>query len=123
MNSRERVQASLEQRQPDFTPCDYFSTPEIQQALLEHFGVETDREIRQQLGTDIRYVNPPYTGPELRSFEDGSNMNLWGIRMKPTANEYGEYDESVSWPYGEWETVEEAEKFSWPSADWFDYGA
>ena len=26
-------------------------------------------------------------------------------------------------PYAAWTTVEEAEKFPWPSPDWFDYGA
>ena len=76
-----------------------------------------------RLGTDIRYVNPPYIGPPLPAFDDGSSMNLWGIRRRPMANEYGEYAEPVETPYAAWTTVEEAEKFAWPSPDWFDYRA
>ena len=50
-------------------------------------------------------------------------MNLWGIRRRPMANEYGEYAEAVESPYAAWTTVEEAEKLPWPSPDWFDYAA
>ena len=123
MTSRERVQASFAHTQPDYTPCDYFATPEINQALMKHFSVDSEDQIRDRLGTDIRYVNPPYIGPELSRSADGSYMTIWGFRKRPTANEYGEYDESVSWPYAEWKTVEEAEAFDWPSPDWFDYEA
>ena len=123
MTSRERVQASFAHTQPDYTPCDYFATPEINQGLMKHFAVDSEDQIRDRLGTDIRYVNPPYAGPELPSSADGSYMTIWGFRRRPTANEYGEYDESVSWPYAEWKTVEQAEAFDWPSPDWFDYEA
>ena len=86
-------------------------------------GALEDGGVAERLGTDIRYVNPPYIGPPLPSFDDGSSMNLWGIRRRPMPNEYGEYAEPVGTPYAAWTTVEEAEKFPWPSPDWFDYGA
>jgi hypothetical protein len=120
---RERVKAAFAHTQPDFTPCDYFATPEIRQALLEHFGVKTDDEICDCLGTDIRYVNPPYTGPPLPSFDDGSTLDIWGVRRRPMPNEYGEYAEPVESPYAELETVAQAEAFDWPSADSYDYDA
>ncbi len=123
MTPRERVLAALARTQPDHTPCDYFATPEIHRALCEHFGVSTDAEVRQRLGTDIRYIEPPYTGPPLPTFDDGSTMNLWGIRRRPMANEYGEYAEPVGLPYAGWTSVEEAERFAWPDPDWFDYEA
>jgi uroporphyrinogen decarboxylase len=122
MQSRQRIQAAFAFTQPDATPSDYYATPEIQTALLKHFEVRDDNELRNCLGTDIRFVNPPYTGPELPVYEDGSKMNIWGIRKKPTANEYGDYEEAVNAPYAEWTTVEEAENFDWPSPDWYDYG-
>ncbi len=123
MTPRERVRAALAHTQPDFTPCDYFATPEIRQALLDHFGVSGDDEIRDCLGTDVRYVNPPYTGPPLQHFDDGSTIDEWGVRRRPMPNEYGEYDEPVDFPYAAWESVEEAEAFPWPDPDWHDYQA
>ena len=123
MQSRERVQAAFAFKQPDVTPCDYYATPEIHTALLEHFRITDDNELRERLGADIRFVHPPYVGPELPTYQDGSVMNIWGIRKKPMPNEYGDYFESVNFPYAEWKTVEEAESFAWPSPDWYDYSA
>ena len=123
MTSRERVQNSLSHSQPDFPPCDYFGTPEIRRALLDFFRIERDDELRQHLGTDIRFVNPPYTGPPLAEFDDGSVADIWGIIKKPMPNEYGDYSEPVNFPYARWETLEEAERFSWPDPDWYDYAA
>jgi uroporphyrinogen decarboxylase len=120
---RERVQAALAHSEPDFTPCDYFATPEIRQALLDYFLVKNDDEIRACLGTDLRYVNPPYTGPPSKRFDDGSTIDEWGVRRRPMPNEYGEYDEPVDFPYAAWESVDEAERFPWPDPDWYDYGA
>jgi uroporphyrinogen decarboxylase len=139
MTPRERVRAALAHTQPDFTPCDYHATPEIHQGLLKHFGLDAgldnlpsfggsvstldDTRVADRLGTDVRYVNAPYIGPPMPKFDDGSSMNLWGIRRRPLANEYGEYAEPVESPYAAWKTPEEVERFPWPSADWFDYSA
>ncbi|GAK60523.1 hypothetical protein U27_00420 [Candidatus Vecturithrix granuli] len=123
MTSKERVQAALAHIQPDFAPCDYFFTPEIHQALLTHFGVTHEDDVRERLGTDIRYINPPYIGPALPQFDDGSTMNIWGIRKKPMPNEYGDYAEPINFPYAKWTTLEEAEAFPWPNPDWYDYSS
>ena len=39
MTPRDRVRAALAHTQPDVTPCDYFATPEIHQALARHYGL------------------------------------------------------------------------------------
>ena len=121
MTPRERIHAAFSQSQPDFTPCDYFYTPEIQDALLRHFGVRDENTLRQILGVDIIYVDLPYIGSELPAFNDGSNIDIWGVRRKPMPNEYGEYEEPVDSPYKAFDTVEDVENFAWPSSDWFDY--
>jgi uroporphyrinogen decarboxylase len=139
MTPRERVRAALEHCQPDFTPCDYFATPEIHRGLLEYFGIAGptvghsplsstagtigENLVPERLGTDIRYIRPPYLGPPLRTFDDGSTINIWGIRRRPMPNEYGQYAEPVGAPYAAWKTVEDAAQFPWPDPDWFDYGA
>jgi uroporphyrinogen decarboxylase len=139
LTSRERVRTALAYARPDCTPCDYYATPEIHKALARHFGLPEPRKIAgsmggsasaledvgvsERLGADIRYVNPPYIGPPPASFDDGSSVNLWGVRRRAMPNEYGEYAEPVESPYAAWTTVEEAERFPWPNPDWFDYGA
>ena len=123
MTSRECVQAAFAHVQPDHVPCDYFGTPEIRQALFNHFGVQDDYALCDRLGSDIRYVGPPYVGPPLPDFDDGSTIDIWGVRRRPMPNEYGEYAESVTLPYAEWTTVEQARRFTWPSPDSYDYQA
>ncbi|OHB69706.1 MAG: hypothetical protein A2V70_19250 [Planctomycetes bacterium RBG_13_63_9] len=123
--------------QPDFIPCDYYATAEIHEALLVHFGLGKPKEVAgsmggsaadledggvaERLGVDLRYVNPPYIGPPQVTFDDGSSLNLWGIRRRPMPNEYGEYAEPVGAPYAAFGSVEQAEQFGWPSPDWYDY--
>jgi uroporphyrinogen decarboxylase len=123
MTSRERVQAAFAHVQPDCTPCDYFGTPEIHRALLAHFGVTDDDALLDRLGTDLRIINPPYVGPPLPTFPDGSFADIWGVIRRPMPNEYGEYAESVVLPYATWTKLEQAKAFNWPSPDWYDYGA
>ena len=112
MTSRDRVKAALDHSEPDSPPCDYFYTPEIQQAVERHFGLSGDDAMREALGTDIRYVIPPYVGPPLLEAGDGSITNIWGITKRPMPNRYGDYAEPVSFPYAGWTTVEQAEQFS-----------
>jgi uroporphyrinogen decarboxylase len=139
MTPRERVLATLSHSQPDFIPCDYYATPEIHGGLLEYFGLTDapgatklaftpmggpgDNLLPERLGHDIRYIAPPYTGPPLPSYDDGSKMDLWGIRRRPVPNQFGEYAEPVHAPYAEWTTVEQATAFPWPDPNWFDYDA
>jgi uroporphyrinogen decarboxylase len=123
MTPRERVQAAMAHGEPDFTPCDYFATPEIRDALLGYYQVTSDEEICDCLGTDIRCVNPPYTGPPPKTFDDGSSIDEWGVRRLPMPNEFGEYAEAIGRPYGAFETVEDVDRFGWPDPDWYDYNA
>jgi hypothetical protein len=99
MKPRERVWAALSHTQPDFTPCDYYTTPEIHLALARYFGLTEPRSIAgslggsasaledggvaERLGVDIRYVNRPYVGPPLPAFADRSSLNLPG-RFPPS---------------------------------------
>ncbi len=123
MTSRENVQATFSFEQPGFIPCDYFGTPEIHNALLQYSRARNDDELHDFLGTDIRIVMPRYVGPPLTSNADGSYMDVWGVLREPMPNEYGDYFEPTNYPYAEWQTIAEAEKHNWPSADWYDYEA
>ena len=123
MTSRERVLAAFNHQQPDHTPCDFSTTPEIKTALEAHFGVEGFDAVCACLGTDVRYIGAPYIGPPLGKFDDGSTIDVWGIRRQPIGNEYGEYSESVGAAYAAWTSDEEVEAFSWPDPDWYDYAA
>ena len=72
MNSRERVLSAFERRGYDRIPVKHEGTPEINKLLMDHFGLVNLEQVLLMVGDDFRYVEPPYIGPELRKFPDGS---------------------------------------------------
>ena len=72
MTSRERVMGCCERRGFDRIPVKHEGTPEVNAQLRDHFDLDNDEQLLCVLGDDFRYVEPAYTGPELRRFPDGS---------------------------------------------------
>ena len=109
MTPRERVQAALNHTSRDFTPCDYYATPELQEELARHFGLPNRRRRRhagrqrggledggvsQRLGTDSATSIRPTSGRRCRVRRWLVDEPLGGP-PPPMANEYGEYAEPV----------------------------
>jgi len=121
MTSKDRVLTALKHKQPDRCPCDYIGTPEVDNKLKKHFQTDSMDVILGKLGVDLRVVDAPYIGPALRRWEDGRFENYWGSIRKPVSNEAGTYNEAVEFPYAEFKTPEDVEKFRWPKVEWFDF--
>ncbi|MHC4638253.1 MAG: uroporphyrinogen decarboxylase family protein [Planctomycetota bacterium] len=121
MTSKDRVFAALEHRQPDRCPCDYIGTPEVDAKMKEYFQTSDMDFVLEQLGSDLRVVDAPYVGPELRTWDDGRFENYWGSIRKPVTNEAGTYNEAVELPYAAFRSVEDVENFKWPKVEWFDF--
>ena len=123
VNSRERTRLALEHKQPDRPPLLLWMVPEIIGALKNHFGVDTEEDVLDKLDIDVRWLMPDYIGPELRTFEDGSRENPFGIRSLTVVNEFGRFDAFVYRPLAKAETVEDIENYRWPDPDWWDYSS
>ncbi len=121
MTSRERVLAALDHKEADRCPCDYIGTPEVDEKLLSHFQTDDMEVVLRKLGADLRVLDAPYVGPELRVWDDGRFENYWGSIRKSVRNEAGEYNEAVEFPYAKFESVGDVEKFRWPKVEWFDF--
>lgn len=134
MNSKERFYATLEYRTPDRHATKHYGTPEINQALMEYFGISSYEQLLLQVGDDFRQVEPRYIGPELRTFPDGSWEGLWGERYTNWSFGGGTYPEAVYLPFADITDPDDLPKESsfdplpggshkgrFPSADWYDY--
>jgi uroporphyrinogen decarboxylase len=121
MTSRERVLSAFERKGYDRIPVKHEGTPEINQMLMQHFGLTTLEQVLRVLGDDFRYADAVYCGPELRSFPDGSIEGYWGEHYKYAEFEGGKYLESVYQPFADVETLEQLDRSHFPTADWFDY--
>ena len=121
MYPKERVLESLSHRQTDRVPVDYWSTEEVDRRLSEYMGVPNRGELLEALGIDIRYVFPPYIGPPLRTFSDGSREDIWGVRRKKLIAGSAIYSEVCYSPLSEMMTPGELDDFPWPEPECFDY--
>ncbi|MHC4444833.1 MAG: uroporphyrinogen decarboxylase family protein [Planctomycetota bacterium] len=121
MTSRERVLSTLNRTGYDRIPIKHEGTPEVNQMLMEHFGLSNTEQLLRVVGDDFRYVEADYIGPELHTFEDGSVEGYWGERYNYIEYEDGKYLESVYQPYAGVETLDDLDRSHFPKADWFDY--
>lgn len=120
MTSRERVLTALSHRTPDRVPIDvahYEVGADVQTRLQKHFYVKDLQTILLGLGTDFRWIEPLYRGPELVTRPDGTYIGFFG-----QAENVLSYAEGLGLrPLQNAETIAEIERYPWPQADWFDF--
>ena len=121
MNSRERVLSAFSRKGYDRIPVKHEGTPEINQMIMDHFGLNNMEQLLKVVGDDFRYVDPVYIGPELRKFDDGSVEGYWGERYRYAEFEGGKYLEASYLPYANIFTLEYLDRSHFPTADWFNY--
>ncbi len=121
MNSRERVLSSLARTGHDRIPVKHEGTPEVNQMLMQYFGLSNHEQLLRALGDDFRYIQPVYCGPELRTFPDGSFEGLWGERYGNKEYPGGSYAEAVYLPYAGIHKAADLDRSHFPQMDWFDF--
>ena len=115
MTSKERVYKAIAHQTPDRVPVDYWAQGQVNQTLMEHFGLSDYESLLGVLGVDFRVVRPHYVGAELKD-ADEQPVNLFGVRSR------GTYSAAVSnVPLKDATTVKEIEDHPFPSPDWYDY--
>jgi uroporphyrinogen decarboxylase len=99
---------------------DYWTTPEAQEKLMKHLGVDTIYELFDRLHIDVPHVvSGVYVGPEPPEGED-----IYGMRGKSVEYGMGTYNEVVHNPLAKYSSVDEIEAdFTWPNPDWWDYSS
>ena len=127
MDSRERVLKTLDHKEPDRVPIDFWAVPEITARLIDRFGVSSKEDLLNHFDVDFRYIEgPKYIGPEPVVHVDGSVEDHWGvprIRVKVSSGESsGSYSEVTNYPIEKAKSIEEIRDYpGWPSPDMFDY--
>ena len=118
MTPKERVRCSLSWQEPDRVPIEIYTTPEIDAKLRLHFG---GRNVADALGVDFRGVNPAFRG-KVKPPHDGVHYDMWGAGYRRVEHgEAGAYSEAVELPLAALKTMDDVERYAWPTADDFDY--
>ena len=120
MTSKERWLAVLAGERPDRMPTDIWATQEAIVKLLGYLKLSSPEDAYRQLHIDNPVsVEPRYVGPPLPKGQD-----VYGCRFKRIEYEGGVYDECVSHPLADCNSVAEIEAtYTWPTADWYDYSS
>ena len=121
MTSRERVISAVERKGYDRIPVKHEGTPEIDKMIMGHFGIRNNEQLLRVVGDDFRYVVPLYTGPELRTFPDGSKEGYFGERYYYAEFEGGRYLEASYMPFAGVDVLDDLDRSHFPKAGWFDY--
>ena len=118
MTPRERWLAVLNREPFDRFPLDYRGTAEVNAMLVEHLGVESMTQVREQLHIDpVTGLGGRYVGPAHDQMEDP-----FGVGYELMDYGTGIYREPVHHPLAEYNSVEEIEqKYDWPHPDWWAY--
>ena len=127
MDARQRVALTMDHKEPDRVPIDYWATAGVNARLLEYFGFSDQEELLQHFDVDFRYIEgPKYVGPEPEVHSDGSVEDHWGVpRVRVEVGSAGQstvYQEVLDFPLRDAKSVQEIRDYpKWPSPDWFDY--
>lgn len=126
MNSRERTFRALDFKEPDRVPVDFWMSTGFKRKLESALKMSEEMFL-DSYDVDLRYIQGPcYIGPPLRTFPDGTEEDIWGIRRKTVTLQTGgateTYKEVVESPLASAKTVEQVNDYlHWPSPDWFNY--
>lgn len=128
MNSKERVKIALSHKEPDRIPMDYWADKIINKKMMAALGIKDIEKLYQYLDIDFRFVEGTvYKGPPMTVYEDGSKMDIWGVRRKQilvdkSNADKGSYEHVVEHPLAGAESVKDIENYpGWPSPESYDY--
>ena len=124
MQPYDRFINAINHEKTDRLPVDFVCTPEFDNKIKKHFGIDEDELLLQKLGVDIRRVSARFAGPDDMMGAAGVcgvGKDFLGVVWRPVKYELGVYNEIAFHPLAHATTVKEIEEYSWPSVDWFDF--
>jgi uroporphyrinogen decarboxylase len=122
MNHRERYLAAVSHKPTDRPPMDFIAEPRIVGRIAGHLGAADLEEVLTRLGVDFRHIYQNDFRSKPIKDASGAFVDIWGVRRRPVANEFGSYDEVDYRPFAEIQSMRQVEAYAWPSPDVFDFG-
>lgn len=118
---KERVLAAINHEYADRVPIDYSAVPEVTDRLMQYFKLNNYDELLEKLNVDFRIVEPRFLDAKhVEDFEDGSFMDIWGVKHKIIVSGNVRFHEFVNIPLSDVNSINEAESYPWPTADMID---
>ena len=112
LTSKERALISINGKEPDRIPIDYWGTKEITEKLINYFKFSNYDQLLENSMLTFRYIFPEYNGSELEVYPDGSYKDLWGIIRKNQIVKNGSYEEVIKSPLADFTSIDDIENYN-----------
>ncbi len=133
MNKKDKLKALFDFKNKNILLSDYLATKQVREETMKHLGINTERELLDELGVDFYYLSfrdmsqnesclPYYKGPEL-FMDENERFCPFGIKWRRGAGDdkFG-VDEAKEGPFSKFDTTEEdILAHNWPKPEWFDF--
>ncbi|MDD6032337.1 MAG: uroporphyrinogen decarboxylase family protein [Oscillospiraceae bacterium] len=127
MTSKERVRIALAHGQPDRVPAAFEAVGTVTKRLLSEYQFQSQEQLWEKFDIDIIPASPRYIGPSLpvRTDSEGRTVvtSYWGYQDTIYETSLDSYSITTYFPMNDVETVEDANRCTFPDPDWFDYSA
>ena len=123
MNHKERVLQTINHQQTDRIPFFYWGVPEFSDKMNKHFGFTGLDELLTFLDVDFRFVEPDYTGPELREEDESKKKDIWGVSYKLKGRGELKYWDIDKCPLKGVYEVAALNDYNFPKIDLFDFNS
>ena len=124
MNSKERVRAAIEHKQPDRVPVNFEAMDYVKDKILKSHNLNSYDGIYDFYEIDILDCSPDYIGKELKTYtKNGKTITeaVYGCKYV-SCESGGEIHKVVyEYPFDENTTKEDILNYNWINPDWFDY--
>ena len=121
MTSKQRVMDAIDHKETDRVPLDLWVTKEVMGKLCAHFRTDQADDVMEELGVDIRVVEPEYIGPPLEESPEGLVKDIWGVIRRRVNYSDGNYLEVEHYPLEGDISISDMENYPWPDPDYYDY--
>jgi uroporphyrinogen decarboxylase len=127
----ERVLRAISHQQPDRVPIDLRFSPELQNGLMKELGM-SEKEFWEWVGQDVITIRPKfshpaspikYADPTIEIDPHGYYLDIYRVPFRKISNPFQDYlePEMSQAPLANLNSIEELEKFPWPSVNDWDY--
>lgn len=113
--------AAVNHEQTDRPPMDFIAEPVVVERITSYMGAADYEGVLTRLDIDIRHINHNEFRPAPVRDETGAFTDIWGVRRRPVTNQFGSYDEVDFRPLAQIASMDQVDKYPWPSPDIFDF--
>ncbi|MFI4911911.1 MAG: uroporphyrinogen decarboxylase family protein [Sedimentisphaeraceae bacterium JB056] len=133
MTSRERFLAAVNHKQPDRAPIDYLASPQADRAIKDYYGIKTEAELLDIIGSDFYYLScrdisqnesslPFYRGLCAGVINDNERVCPFGIKWQRGAYDSKfAVDDAIESPLKNAQTEKDILDYQWPKISDFDF--